>query len=167
MGILMTFLQIKEGYCIVMTSYGRGTAETSLLDAVRTGAEQGLVVVSQCFWTGGERNTPVDSLRTILGTRDRFTYIAQEERTGCQYLDVDEAEHLHLLDMGDEFGTMTMTGVGITIYRTVGLVDTGYMSQDIGGSPRRAAFVGIWVVARERHVGTYLIEGLLIAAYNS
>ena len=75
--------------------------------------------------------------------------------------------HLHLLDMGDEFGTMAMTGMGITIYRTVGLVDTGYMSQDIGGSPRRAAFVGIWVVARERHVGTYLIERLLVATNNS
>ena len=150
-----------------MTGYGRGTAETRLLDAVRTGAEVSLVVVSQSLWTGGERNTPVDSLRTIFGTRDRFTYIAQKERTGCQYLDVDEAEHLHLLDMGDEFGTMAMTGMGITIYRTVGLVDTGYMSQDIGGSPRRAAFVGIWVVARERHVGTYLIERLLVATNNS
>ena len=127
----------------------------------------GLVVEPHSLRTCRKRNTPVDSLRTILGTRDRFTYIAQKERTGCQYLDVDKAEHLHLLDMGDEFGTMTMTGVGITIYRTVGLVDTGYMSQDIGGSPRRAAFVGIWVVARERHVGTYFIERLLVATNNS
>ena len=63
----------------------------------------------------GERNAPVDGLRTVLGSGDGFAHVAQEERACCKHLDVDESQYLHLLDVGDELGAIAVL-VLVAIY---------------------------------------------------
>ena len=69
LGILVAFLQVEYRHGIVVTSHGGSTAETILLDAGRTVAQEGLIVISHGLWTSRERNAPVDGLRTVLRAR--------------------------------------------------------------------------------------------------
>ena len=131
LGILVTLLKIEHHDGMVSSCHCRGTTESILLDSVGNIRKVGLVIETQSLRTCRKRNAPVDGLRTILGTGDRFTNISQEKGTGCKYLDIDKSQHLYLFYMSLQFGAMP-TAVPVTKNRIIGLVNAGNMRQDIG-----------------------------------
>ena len=131
LGILVTLLKIEHHDGMVSSSHSRGTTESILFDTVGNIRKGGLVIETQSLRTSRKRNTPVDSLRTILGTGDRFTNISQEKGTSCKYLDIDKSQHLYLFYMSLQFGAIA-TAVPVAINRIIGLVNAGNMRKNIG-----------------------------------
>ena len=124
------------------------------------------VVVAQSLRTVCEGDAEVERLGAVLGACDRLLHVAEEYASGCKHLDVDKSENFAGLYMGCHLSAMARTVV-VAIYRIVGLGDTRHLSHDVAGAPGRTAEVDVWVVARERSVGSYLVEGLGLSAYNS
>jgi dTDP-4-dehydrorhamnose reductase len=131
LGILVTLLKIEHHDGMVSSSHSRGTTESILFDTVGNIRKRGLVIETQSLRTSRKRNTPVDSLRTILSTGDRFTNISQEKGTSCKYLDIDKSQHLYLFYMSLQFGAIA-TAVPVAINRIIGLVNAGNMRKNIG-----------------------------------
>ena len=52
----------------------------------------------------------------------------------------------------------------VAVYRVVGLHNAHDLCHDIAGTPRRTSKIGVGIVAFERAVRTYLVEGLCIAS---
>ena len=151
---------------MVSSSHSRGTTESILFDTVGNIRKGGLVIETQSLRTSRKRNTPVDSLWTILGTGDRFTNISQEKGTSCKYLDIDKSQHLYLFYMSLQFGAIA-TAAPVAINRIIGLVNAGNMRKNIGWAPRRPTLIGIWSIAMDSHIRSYGINGFLITTNDS
>ena len=110
-----------------------------------------------------ERNAPVKGFGPFLGSGYRLLHVAEEDAACRKHLDVHHTKHLAGLDMCSHLYTMSRTAV-VAVYRVVGLHNAHDLCHDIAGTPRRTSKIGVGIVAFERAVRTYLVEGLGLAS---
>ena len=161
-----SFLQKENSNGTILTFHLPSFTKTGQTDTVFLAGHFYFIIITNCLGTLSKRNTPIHILLGILGSRYRLQHIAQINRACRQNRNIHHAQYLDALNMSFQTGTITMIS-RILINWIIRLDDAHDLGHHIRSTPRRTTHVFIRFISINFLGGTYLVNQLSIAAYNS